>query len=197
MENERVLEIYTSQQQKYDGYRDGGGKKETNKTKVWGVRERAYIKAWWIRNSTPSCGLLRRHSCCSCCEVDRMMSLGTPRHRRPSRNRTSKSSVHGSAAGHDWVRPEPGQGSGCEARRKPRLVAGRHRLTAHVVLVWVSAGTCVTRGAVVRARVPFPVDACRSMGVGFNGQGGTLGSSSSSSSSKGLVETRHAVAIPT
>lgn len=50
-----------------------------------------------------------------------MMSLGTPRHRRPSRNRTSKSSVHGSAAGHDWVRPEPGQGGGCEARRKPRL----------------------------------------------------------------------------
>lgn len=53
MENERVLEIYTSQQQKYDGYRDGGRKKETNKTKVWRVRERAYIKAWWIRNSTP------------------------------------------------------------------------------------------------------------------------------------------------
>lgn len=49
------------------------------------------------------------------------MSLGTPRHRRPSRNRTSKSSVHGSAAGHDWVRPEAGQGGGCEARRKPRL----------------------------------------------------------------------------
>lgn len=56
-----------------------------------------------------------------------MMLLGTPRHRRPSRNRTSKSSVHGSAAGHDWVRPEAGQGGGCEARRKPRLffVAGR------------------------------------------------------------------------
>lgn len=50
-----------------------------------------------------------------------MMLLGTPRHRRPSRNRTSKSSVHGSAAGHDWVRPEAGQGGGCEARRKPRL----------------------------------------------------------------------------
>ena len=182
-------------QQEYDGYRDGGGKKETNKTKIWGVRERAYIKAWWIRNSTPSCSRLRRHS--NCWEVDRMMSLGTPRHRRPSRNRTSKSSVHGSAAGHDWVRPEPGQGGGCEARRKPRLVGARHKTapTACVVCVCVCGGSvwwecrymCATVSTGAGTGTVLPIHG----GVGFNGQG-TLGSSS-----KGLVETRHAVAIPT
>lgn len=167
MENERVLEIYTSQQQKYDGYRDGGRKEETNKTKVWGVRERAYIKAWWIRNSTPSCGRLRRRSY-PCWEEDRMKSLGTPRHRRPSRNRTSKSSVHGSAAGHDWVRPAAGQGGGCEARRKPRL-EGTDEIDTECLPMWVGvevrAGTCV--GAVVT-------------GAG-------------TSTVLGLVETRHAV----
>lgn len=68
-----------------------------------------------------------------------MMSLGTPRHRRPSRNRTSKSSVHGSAAGHDWVRPDAGQGGGCEARRKPC-----HDVFVRVSEVWVQErkGTC-------------------------------------------------------
>lgn len=114
IENERVLEIYTSQQQ-FDEYRDGGRKKETNTTKVWGRRERAYIKAWWTRNSHRSC---KRPSFSSRWTATTTRAHGTvlgggqddvaghPGHRRPSRNRTSKSSVHGSTAGHDWVRPE-------------------------------------------------------------------------------------------
>ena len=70
-----------------------------------------------------------------------MMSLGTPRHRRPSRNRTSKSSVHGSAAGHDWVRPDAGQGGGgCEARRKP---------CPFLVLAHVRVWVCVSVGRYV------------------------------------------------
>jgi hypothetical protein len=114
-----------------------------------------------------------------------MMSLGTPRHRRPSRNRTSKSSVHGSAAGHDWVRPDAGQGGGgCEARRKPCPFL----VLAHVRVCMCKCG---------QVRVRLAVHWC---GNKYHQIGGRLerpGTSGALAVQEGLVETRHAVAIPT